>query len=194
MIETDIPSIGVALYGNQVAVLREDGSHAVPGEVGEICMRGHNVMLGYTHNQEATEEAFKGGWFHSRDLGYELCEGGHSFFVITGRSKNMVKIMGKAVSLEEMDRALMRAPGVRDVACFSEPYPLLGEAIVAVVVAESPIDPKKLNLVLQEFFEATALPRRYVQAASIPRTITGKLMRAQLAQLHGRGGTVRKDG
>src|SRR6185436_14333281 len=67
MVDAAIPSIGVAVHGNEVAVLRPDGTRADPGEIGELCMRGHNVMLGYT-DPEATERVFEGGWFHSGDL------------------------------------------------------------------------------------------------------------------------------
>src|SRR4029079_4781660 len=133
MIDAEIPTVGAALLGNEVAVLREDGSRAAPGERGELCMRGHNVMLAYHGNPEATREAFRAGWFHSQDLGHELVEPttGSSLFVITGRQKNMAKVLGQAVSLDEMERVLIRLPGVADAACFTVPDQILGEAVIA---------------------------------------------------------------
>src|ERR1043166_1313363 len=185
MVTRDIPSIGVALYGNEVAVLRPDGTRCEAGEVGEICMRGHNVMTGYAGNEALNREAFKGGWFHSQDLGYEIhdAETGHAFFFVTGRQKNIAKVMGVAVSLEEMERTLLQLPTVTDAACFSVPDQLRGEAIIAVVVSAEPLAPALLNAYLKDYFGPAALPNRYVQAEAIPRTATGKVIRGQLPVL-----------
>jgi acyl-CoA synthetase (AMP-forming)/AMP-acid ligase II len=185
MIDAAIPSIGVALHGNEVAVLRPDGSRAPAGEIGEICMRGHNVMLGYVDNEEATREAFMHGWFHSQDLGFEILdeEPGRSFFVVTGRRKNMAKVMGIAVSLEEMERTLLRLPSVLDAACFSVPDRLLGESLVAVVVSAQPLDSARIGAHLRDYFGPVVLPRRYVQAEAIPRTATGKILRTRLGAM-----------
>src|SRR2546423_5911889 len=94
VLEADIPSIGVALLGNEVVVLTAEGDLAEVGEVGEICMRGHNVMSRYAANPEATEEAFHGGWFHSGDIGFATTDegSGQTFFVISGRAKNIAKV------------------------------------------------------------------------------------------------------
>ncbi len=185
MIDAEIPSIGIALHGNEVAVLRRDGSLAAPGEVGEICMRGHNVMLEYLDNEASTRAAFRDGWFHSQDLGYALPDerSGHTFFFITGRSKSMAKVMGVAVSLEEMERALLKLPAVSDAACFSLPDQLAGEVLVAVVVSASPLEPRMLAAHLEGYFSPAVIPRRFVAAEAIPRTATGKLIRARLPGL-----------
>lgn len=184
ILDADIPSIGVALYGNEVAVLREDGTPSLPGETGEICMRGHNVMLGYAGNPLATAEAFRGGWFHSQDLGFKVFDAasGNRFFVLTGRIKNVVKVGGEAVSLEEMERILRGLPEVRDAACFARPHRLLGEEIVAVIVGSSAVSTEQIRRHLRNTFAAAALPRRVVQVTAIPRTATGKLHRGELAQ------------
>ncbi len=185
MTDADIPSIGVALYGNDVAVLRPDGTVADPSEVGEICIRGHNVMLGYLDNDEATQSAFQDGWFHSQDVGYARIEGEtkQPFFVITGRRKNMAKVMGTAVSFEEMERVLLRFPALRDAACFSVPDPLAGEVVVAAYVSPLAVEPQRLALHLRSHFLPTVIPRRFVQAESLPRTATGKLIRPRLAAM-----------
>jgi acyl-CoA synthetase (AMP-forming)/AMP-acid ligase II len=183
MIDCEIPSIGVAIEGNEVAVLRRDGTAAADGEAGEIVMRGHNVMNGYARNETATREAFDGDWFHSGDLGYATADGsGRRFFVITGRLKNVAKVHGESVSLEEMDRALCQHPGVDDAACVSVPDPVLGEAIVAAVSVTDGFDEAALRETLARQFPIAVLPRRFVRLASIPRTSTGKLRRHQLAE------------
>jgi acyl-CoA synthetase (AMP-forming)/AMP-acid ligase II len=188
MMDCEIPSIGIAVPGNEVAVLKPDGSRCAPGEIGEICMRGHNVMLGYANNEAGTREAFAHGWFHSQDLGYEILdeETGHSFFVVTGRLKNMAKVMGVAVSLEEMERTLLKLPQVADAACFSVPDEMMGEAIVAVIVSADDIDTGRITAHLEDYFGAACLPSRFIRAESVPRTATGKIIRAQLPKLMAR--------
>jgi acyl-CoA synthetase (AMP-forming)/AMP-acid ligase II len=191
MIDNAVPSVGTALFGNEVAVLRSDGSAAEPGESGEVCMRGHNVMLGYLDNPSANAEAFAGGWFHSGDLGYLTQDaGGRSFLVLTGRSKNIAKTLGFAVSLEEMERWLQSLPWVRDAACFAEPDRFRGEAVVAVVAADGGLDEDALERHLAAHFPPAVLPARYIHAETVPRTETGKILRRRLAQAHGSAAAV----
>jgi acyl-CoA synthetase (AMP-forming)/AMP-acid ligase II len=182
--ELEIPSVGIALAGNEVAVLRPDGVRADPGETGEICMRGHNVMTRYANNPQATAEAFRGGWFHSQDLGFEIADSdlGSRFVVITGRSKNIAKVSGENVSLEEMERALLSLPGVQDAACVSRPHRFYGEEIVAAVVL-TPGARVDVREGLRSRFAAAALPRRVVHCEAIPRTATGKILRAHLLEV-----------
>ncbi|WP_437854466.1 class I adenylate-forming enzyme family protein [Sorangium sp. So ce363] len=185
MLDVEIPSIGTALYGNEVAVLDRGGERAAPGEIGEICMRGHNVMTCYAGNDEATAEAFRGGWFHSGDLGYEIEDrgDGRRYFTITGRSKNIAKVRGESVSLDEMDRVLRALPHVEDAACVALQHPLLGEEIIAAIVgSQGAVGDAEILAHLRAVFAPTVLPRRLVRLEAIPRTPTGKLLRADLAR------------
>lgn len=188
MIEADVPSVGVAIFGNEVAVLRDDGSAAATGETGEVCVRGHNVMRGYLDNPDANNEAFSGGWFHTGDLGHAIHgPGDRMFFVLTGRRRNMAKVLGTAISFEEMERRLRELDSVADAACFAEPDRLRGEVIVAVVVAapvpgSSPgFDEGAADEHLGRWFGAPALPVRYILVDAIPRTATGKILRPALS-------------
>jgi acyl-CoA synthetase (AMP-forming)/AMP-acid ligase II len=181
MLDARIPSIGTALHGNEVAVLDADGEPVPPGEAGEICMRGHNVMSRYAANPEATDEAFAGGWFHSGDLGHAIEESGRTFFVITGRRKNIAKVSGEAVSLDEMDRVLRALPAVKDAACVSLPHRLMGEEVVACVVLEGDGGGPDLRAELGKTFSSAVLPRRVLALDSLPRTPTGKIRRRELA-------------
>jgi acyl-CoA synthetase (AMP-forming)/AMP-acid ligase II len=185
-LESDIPSIGVAIGGNEVEVLTQDCSEVPAGETGEICMRGFNVMNGYAGNPEATSQAFQGGWFHSGDLGFAVEEPGTGlrFFVITGRIKNIAKVGGEAVSLEEMDRVLQTCEGVRDAACVSIPHRLLGEEIIAAVAAAfEDVDDQALTDELRRRFPAAVVPRRIVRLDAVPRTSTGKVVRRELVEV-----------
>ncbi|WP_424184735.1 class I adenylate-forming enzyme family protein [Actinokineospora sp. G85] len=185
MVDVEIPSVGVAFPGNEVAVLGPDGVPVAVGEHGELCVRGPNVMNGYLGNPEATAEAFAHGWFHTGDLGHQLRDPatGGLFHVITGRGKNIAKVGGAAVSLDEMDRFLRARPGVRDAACVSVPHPMLGEEVVAGVVLEPPLDPEGVRAALREGFAAAVVPTRVVPLPEIPRTPTGKVLRPDLAGL-----------
>ncbi|MEU7641425.1 class I adenylate-forming enzyme family protein [Streptomyces sp. NPDC039016] len=184
MLDTDIPSIGTALYGNEVAVLTPEGARATPGQVGEICVRGHNVMSRYEANPHATAEAFAGGWFHTQDLGLEVtdpdCD--EPFIVISGRRKNIAKVGGETVSLDEMDRVLRAHPQVRDAACAALPHRFLGEEIVAAVVPASGAQgPPDVRPALAAAFRPGVLPCRVELLDAIPRTRTGKVLRRELA-------------
>lgn len=184
MCESDAPSIGVALYGNDIAVMAEDGNPARIGDTGELCIRGHNVMMGYAGNAEETAKAFRDGWFHSQDLGYETSDGesGMKYFVITGRTKNIAKVGGESVSLEEVERALLNWPEIQDAACISIPHRLLGEAIVAAVVSTD-VSTLAIRRHLLMLVSPMALPRHFVRLERIPRTATGKICRSDLTQV-----------
>ena len=185
MLRTDRPPVGVAVPGNEVAVLLPDGSPAAPGQIGEVCMRGHNVMSRYVGNAEATADAFRGGWFHSGDQGYVTVdeETGHRLHVLTGRLKNIAKVRGETVSLEEMERVLRQVPEVRDAACSTVPDPVTGESVVAAVVTSGEVPDTRLYAWLARHFAAAVLPSRITRMDRIPRTPTGKILRPQLRAL-----------
>jgi acyl-CoA synthetase (AMP-forming)/AMP-acid ligase II len=182
MLDTDVSSVGVAFPGNEVAIFGPDGDRLGPGMKGEICMRGHNVMNGYHNNIEATTEAFRGGWFHSLDIGFEQTfpDDSRTFFVITGRAKNMAKVRGETVSIDEMDRVLRELPGIVDAACVAQPHQLYGEEIIAVIVTSMGMTDEIIRAHLVEHFSRASQPSRIVRRAVIPRTPTGKVRRAEL--------------
>lgn len=183
-LDADLPSVGVPLYGNEVETLFPDGKPCGEGVVGEICMRGHNVMLGYEGRQDLTAEAFAGGWFHSGDLGYWARAGdGRRYFYVSGRSKNVAKVRGESVSLEEVERALLALDGVSDAACAAVPHPTWGEQLVALVRTHNGADLATLRIRLAAVLPAVAVPSSWRHLDAIPRTATGKLLRPQLAEL-----------
>ncbi|MFD9702601.1 class I adenylate-forming enzyme family protein [Lentzea sp. NPDC059081] len=179
LLNAEIPSVGVAVPGNEVAVLDESGRRLPPGQVGEVCMRGLNVMSRYLGNDDATGEAFRGGWFHSQDLGFLVEAGGRDFLVLTGRVKNIAKVAGETVSLDEMDRALRALPQVRDAACVALPDRFAGERIVAAVVTTGD-DVPQIAKALRQLFSEAVVPERFIALDRIPRTPTGKVLRPEL--------------
>lgn len=173
MLEPEIPTIGVEMPGNEVTVID-----------GEICARGHNVMDRYVGNDDETALAFRDGWFHTGDLGVERRdpELNAPLIVITGRAKNMAKVRGEAVSLDEMERLLLVFPGIRDAACTSVPDKMLGEAIIAALVGADEVPDTVILAHLRTAFAESSLPRELVRVAAIPRTPTGKVLRPQLRE------------
>ena len=174
VLDTDIPPIGVAVHGNEVSL----------GETGEIRVRGHNVMARYAGNPAATEEAFAGGWLNTGDLGTLRTDPatGREYVVITGRLKNIAKVRGEAVSLEELERVLREHPAIVDAACVAVPDRLAGERITAVLVAPSGV-PGDLTDHLRRVFAEAALPKRIELVEAVPRTPTGKIRRPELRRL-----------
>ncbi|MCC3771464.1 class I adenylate-forming enzyme family protein [Streptomyces sp. UNOC14_S4] len=181
-LDADIPSVGVALHGNEVEVFAPDGTVLGEGRTGEIRMRGHNVMTGYAGRPDLTSEAFAGGWFHSGDLGHWATgPDGRRYYYLTGRAKNVAKVRGESVSLEEVERALLVTGPVTDAACFSVPHPQWGEQLVAVVAAPAAVLPA-IRAGLAALLPPAALPTHWHAVDHVPRTATGKLRRAELAE------------
>lgn len=180
VLNTEIPTVGVAFPGNELEVLSVTGDVLAEGEIGEVCMRGHNVMECYVDAPDQTSEAFAGDWFHSGDLGRWIRgRDDRRYFILTGRLKNIAQVRGEAVSLEEVEHALLSLDSVVDAGCLAQSHPLWGEEIVAMVVLRD-ADIAEIRTQLAALLPPTALPRRWQQVDSVPRTPTGKLQRALL--------------
>ena len=117
---------------NVETAIVDDTDHPVrPGTVGEIAHRGPHLMLGYLDDPVRTAEAFRGGWFHSGDLGYY---DEYGLLHVVDRKKDMIKTGGENVASREVEEVLYRHPGVQEVAVFGIPHPVWVEAVVAAVV------------------------------------------------------------
>jgi acyl-coenzyme A synthetase/AMP-(fatty) acid ligase len=108
-------------------------------------------------------------------------EDGRDYVVLTGRLKNIAKVSGETVSLEEMDRVLRAVPEVRDAACVTVPDRFTGESIIAAVVLGTATDTAGARAALRARFPQAVLPSRVVPVPEIPRTATGKVLRPRLA-------------
>jgi acyl-CoA synthetase (AMP-forming)/AMP-acid ligase II len=135
---SEIPSVGAAIWGNEVTVLDESGRPFPLGEIGEVGIRGYNVMLGYLDDDPATAAIFAGGWLHTGDLGRLIIDSElvGPMLQITGRSKHVVKVHGHTVGFEEVERALAGAAGISAVAATSVDHPVEGEVLCLLVVAD----------------------------------------------------------
>jgi acyl-CoA synthetase (AMP-forming)/AMP-acid ligase II/thioesterase domain-containing protein len=173
-------SVGPAA-GPELAVLAEDGRPAEPGRVGEVVVRGPNVMGGYVGRPEANAAAFTGGWFRTGDQGY-LDEDGYLF--LTGRIKELINRGGEKISPLEIDHVLLEHPAVAEALSLAVPHPSLGEDVAAAVVPlrDARLRERDLRDLVASRLAYFKVPRRIVFVEAIPRGATGKLQRVGLAE------------
>jgi acyl-CoA synthetase (AMP-forming)/AMP-acid ligase II len=178
-------TVGRPSVGCDVAVLGDDGQHSSVGEVGELCVRGPSVMLGYFARPHDTAAALSGGWLHTGDLA-SLDGDGYLYFM--GRSKDMVKSGGENVYCTEVERILEEHLGVVEAIVFGVPDARWGETVKAVIVADATAHPsvQELDGWCLERLGAFKRPRWYEFAAQddIPRSTFRKPAKNILRSQH----------
>ena len=176
---TRFGSIGLPVHGVETAILGPDGTVLPPGQKGEIGVRGPNVMLGYLNLPEATEKAFRGGWFHTEDVGY-FDQDGYLFLV--DRLKDMIISSGENIYPREVEEAIQAYPGVAEAAVIGVPDPLRGQAVASWVVPEpgAEVDLRALRRTLLKQIAAYKVPKKYFLTDTLPRNHLGKLLKNQL--------------
>ncbi|MET7663062.1 long-chain fatty acid--CoA ligase [Streptomyces sp. NPDC005463] len=180
--EPRVGSIGVPIPGVEMKLIRDDWSAVKdgPGEIGEIAIKGHNVMKGYYKRPEATDEVIKEGWFRSGDLARKDEDG---FYYIVDRSKDMIIRGGFNVYPREIEEVLMEHPAVSLVAVIGVPHASHGEEIKAVVVKKtgSGTTEEELAVWAKERLAAYKYPRVVQFVDELPVTSTGKILKRELA-------------
>jgi long-chain acyl-CoA synthetase len=181
-------TVGCAIWGVDVEVARpevEERIELLPtGELGEIVIRGHNVMTRYHNRPEATEAAIVDGWFRSGDLGTKDADG---FVTIVDRKKDMVLRGGFNVYPREVEEVLLRHPAIGQVSVIAVPDPVYGEEVCAVVVRRpevgEPAEALEVEIIgwSKERLAAYKYPRlvRFVDA--LPLGPSGKVLKRELA-------------
>ena len=174
-------SIGKPVWGVQVQVVDEDDKPLPPGaeNVGEIVIRGHNIMKGYYNKPEATAEAFKNDWFHTGDLAY-MDEDGYLFIV--DRKKDLVIRGGYNVYPREVEEVLYEHPAVAEAAVLGRPDAKLGEEVLAFVALKpgASADPEELIAFAKERLAAYKYPREVRIVDELPKGATGKILKKEL--------------
>jgi fatty-acyl-CoA synthase len=174
-------SCGRAVLGMRVEILNEDDDLVPPGEVGEICVRGPGVMLGYHKMPEQTAEALRGDWLHTGDL---ACRDGNGFFYIIDRKKDMIVSGGFNVYSREIEEVIAQAPAVSAVAVIGVPDEKWGEAVKAVVVARpgESIDPQSLMDLVRSKKGPHQTPKSMDVVERLPLTSVGKIDKKALRE------------
>ncbi|MCU1234590.1 MAG: AMP-dependent synthetase and ligase, partial [Candidatus Solibacter sp.] len=173
-------SIGTPIEGVEMAIADvTDGHLLAPGEVGEIVIRGPNVMLGYWNRPRETAEAIRDGWFHSGDVGRVDAEG---YFTVEDRLKDMVIVGGCNVYPAEVENALLGHSAVTEAAVFGIPDAVLGERVRAAVVRNpgSPVSATELMARCRETLAGYKVPAEIEFIAELPKNRTGKVLKRVL--------------
>jgi long-chain acyl-CoA synthetase len=173
-------SIGTPIEGVEMKVVDEHGVELPSGEVGEIVIRGHNVMKEYWRRPDATAEAVSAdGWFRTGDLARVDDDG---YFFIVDRKKDLIIRGGLNVYPREVEEVLYEHEAVREAAVVGVPHPELGEEIVAVVALKEgrTVGEEELCAFVKELLAAYKYPRRIVFVDELPKTATGKILKREI--------------
>lgn len=178
--ERKLGSIGTPIWGIEVDIFDKDNNALGIDEVGEVVIRGHNVMKGYYNKKEATAEAFDGTtWFHTGDLGTKDEDG---FFYIVDRIKDMIIRGGYNVYPREIEEMLLTHPDVSLASVLGIAHDRHGEEIVAYIVPRPGADvtPDQLIEWSKKQMAAYKYPRIVHLRESLPMTATGKILKKDL--------------
>lgn len=176
-------SAGKPALNVETRIADEEGNEVSRGEVGEIVHRTSHAMLGYLYDSEKTEEAFKGGWFHSGDLGVMDDEG---YITVVDRKKDMIKTGGVNVSSREVEEFLYTLVGVSEVAVIGVSDPYWIEAVTAVVVPKPGVElnAEEILAACKAELSKFKVPKHVVLAGSLPKNPSGKILKRELRQTY----------
>ncbi len=175
--DATLGSVGYARSGVDVAVLRNDGSAAAIGEIGEIVCRGDVVMSGYWRNPEATAATLQHGWLHTGDMG-SFDERG--FLTLRDRSKDVVISGGSNIYPREVEEALLEHPDVVEAGVVGARDEEWGEIVVAFIVGEA--KPAELDAHLLDRIARFKRPKRYEYIDELPKNSYGKVLKRSLRE------------
>lgn len=172
-------SVGPPLNGVRVIIVDDTDRELPAGEIGEICIKGPNVMQGYLKLPEATAEAIKDGWFYTGDIG-RVDEDGYVY--ILDRKKDMIIVGGLNVYPREIEECLLGHPGVAEAAVIGMSEELRGEVPLALVVLKdgATTTAEKLIFYCRRMLANFKCPRQVIFVDSLPKTATGKVDKKQL--------------
>jgi long-chain acyl-CoA synthetase len=172
-------SIGTPIEGVEMRLVDEDDNEVAEGEVGEVTIRGHNIMKGYWQRPEATAEAMRGGWFHSGDMARTDEDG---YFYIVDRKKDLIIRGGYNVFPREVEEVLYEHPKIREAAVVGIPHPELGEEVGAAVVVHEgeQLLPEEVGGFVKERLAAYKYPRLVWFVDELPKGPTGKILKREI--------------
>ncbi|GAW91184.1 long-chain-fatty-acid--CoA ligase [Calderihabitans maritimus] len=172
-------SIGVSIPDVEAKVIDETGRELPPGEVGELVVRGPNVMKGYYRREADTRETLKDGWLHTGDLARRDEDG---YFFIAGRKKELIITAGFNVYPREVEELLLSYPGVAEAAVIGVPHPVKGETVKAVIVPEEghTLERQEIIKYLKERLAQYKIPEIIEFTDSLPKGPGGKILKRLL--------------
>lgn len=179
-------SIGLPLpdVNCRIVELEDDTIDVATGEIGELLIRGPQVMQGYYQSPEETQIALKDGWLHTGDIAKMDKDG---YFYIVGRRKELIKVNGLQVWPTEVENVLVKYTGVKEAAVAGIPNDETGEAVKAWLVVENPqkITQQEIYDFCKEYLAAYKIPREVDVVEALPKLPAGKILRRELIRIHG---------
>lgn len=174
-------SVGLPVWGVEIRIVDENGNEVAQGGLGEIVIKGHNVMKGYYKKSQANVEAFRNGWFHTGDVGRKDEEG---YIYIVDRVKDMIIRGGFNVYPREIEEVLMSHPAVSLAAVVGLPDDQYGEEVKAFVVRKpnTMLTEEELIIWSKENMASYKYPRMIEFRDSLPMNATGKILKTELRQ------------
>ncbi|MDR3089263.1 MAG: acyl-CoA synthetase [Desulfobulbaceae bacterium] len=182
--QTKIGSAGMAGLHMESRLENPDGDGMTAvDEVGEICGRGPHAMLMYFKNVEKTEEAFKGGWFHTGDLGVLDAD---RYLTVVDRKKDMIKTGGENVASREVEEAIFLHPAVEEVAVVGVDHPKWVEAVIAAVKLKRGMALQEEELLqhCKAHLSSFKIPKKIIFVDALPKTPTGKILKRKMRQAY----------
>jgi long-chain acyl-CoA synthetase len=172
-------SIGTPVENVEMKIVDLDGMEVSVGELGELAIRGPNVMLGYWNRPDETAKVLVNGWFHTGDIGRKDEDG---FFYIVDRLKDMINVSGFKVYPAEVENVVYAHPAVAEVAVYGVPDPIKGEAVRADILlkSENAIAEQDIKAFCAERMAAYKIPHAVRFVDSLPKNATGKILKRVL--------------
>jgi long-chain acyl-CoA synthetase len=172
-------SIGIPIPDVEMSVQDENGNLLPPGVVGEICVRGGNVMLGYWNMPEETARAFRNGWLLTGDVGYY---DNHGYFYITDRKKDMLLVNGNNVYPREIEEVILKYGGIKEAAVIGKRDPRRGEQPIAYISLNDGVNISIDDLLkyLRKNLADYKVPRKVYILEELPHNATGKILKTEL--------------
>jgi len=168
-------SIGKAIPGVELKVVKEDGHDASVGEVGELVARGSNIMPGYLNRPEATAKALVNGWYHTGDQAYMDDEG---YFFVVGRQDDLLKVGGHRISPQDVEDVLMESGLFIEAAVLGMPDELLGNKLVVLgAPTNSGCEENTILAYCADCLPKFKVPSEVRFAKSLPKKTSGKIDR-----------------
>ncbi|MEV0198461.1 AMP-binding protein [Nonomuraea sp. NPDC050691] len=176
---TRLGSAGRPALNVETRVVDDEDRPVPPGVVGEIVHRSPHAMLGYWNDPDKTAEAFRGGWFHSGDLGTMDADG---YLTVVDRKKDVIKSGGENVAGREVEEAIYGHPAVAEAAVFGVPDDRWIEAVTAAVVLHegATLTAEELIAFLRERLAPFKTPKRVTFVEALPKNASGKVLKREL--------------
>jgi acyl-CoA synthetase (AMP-forming)/AMP-acid ligase II len=195
---TGTATVGIPAAFREAMVADAEGRPVPRGELGELCVRGHGILLGYYKKTEATKNAFHpGGWFRTGDLARQDENG---WFFYLGRMKDMVKRSGENVSATEVESVLRGVEGILEAAVLPVPDELRGEEVKAYLLlneglAAKDVPPERIYAHCEKNLAKFKIPRFLEYVTEFPRTPSLKIKKSSLIAAKGdlRAGSYDRD-